>query len=143
MTPLMLPNWASGPQNQPSANVAVSVRAGSAASIDGSTALNPPTRSPTTQVPITTICCFSVFASFRSAIEYPSIHCYCPQTRQVFKTCQVLECRAHIFSCSKSFLNSPYPSSSSFSTGMNLRAAEFIQYRSPVGSGPSGKTCPR
>lgn len=27
--------------------------------------------------------------------------------------------------------------------GTNVRAAPFMQYRRPVGSGPSGKTCPK
>jgi hypothetical protein len=35
MTPLILPNQESGPQNQPSANVAISVLAGAARSIGG------------------------------------------------------------------------------------------------------------
>src|SRR5215212_3819062 len=45
------------------------------------------------------------------------------------------------------FLNSgrycPYPSASSLSTGTNRSDAEFMQYRRPVGCGPSSKTCPR
>src|SRR3990167_333371 len=36
-----------------------------------------------------------------------------------------------------------YPSLSKSSFGMNRREAEFIQYLSPVGLGPSLKTCPR
>src|SRR3990172_8893882 len=36
-----------------------------------------------------------------------------------------------------------YPSFSRSSLGMNLSAAEFMQYLSPVGFGPSLKTCPR
>jgi hypothetical protein len=35
MTPSILPNWESGPQNQPSANVAVSVSGETAASMGG------------------------------------------------------------------------------------------------------------
>ncbi len=38
---------------------------------------------------------------------------------------------------------SPYPSASSFSTGMNRRDAELMQYRTPVGAGPSSNTWPR
>ena len=72
ITPLMLPNWASGPQNQPSANVAVSVWVGAAASRGGIAALNPPNRSPTTHALITTILRFDVAALFRSAIDYTS-----------------------------------------------------------------------
>ena len=30
-----------------------------------------------------------------------------------------------------------------FDSGMNLRATEFMQYRFPVGLGPSSKRCPR
>src|SRR4029077_4024537 len=37
----------------------------------------------------------------------------------------------------------PYPSASSFETGMNRIDAEFMQYRIPVGPGPSGNRWPR
>ena len=48
----------------------------------------------------------------------------------------------HFFS-SKRPRYSPYPSCSRRSLGMNLSAAEFMQYRRPVGGGPSGKRWPR
>src|SRR5579871_6928300 len=45
------------------------------------------------------------------------------------------------------FLNNaaycPYPSDSSWSAGMKRIDAEFMQYRNPVGAGPSSKTCPK
>src|SRR3990170_7323118 len=44
---------------------------------------------------------------------------------------------------SKSFLYSTYPSFSRSSFGINLRAAELMQYLKPVGWGPSLNTCPR
>ena len=37
----------------------------------------------------------------------------------------------------------PYPCCSSSSTGMKRSAAELMQYRRPVGAGPSSNTCPR
>ena len=30
-----------------------------------------------------------------------------------------------------------------FSAGLKSRAAEFMQYRKPVGAGPSSNTCPK
>src|SRR5262245_25605664 len=47
------------------------------------------------------------------------------------------------FTFSKSARYWPYPSSSSLATGMNRSAAELMQYRTPVGAGPSGKRWPR
>jgi hypothetical protein len=46
-------------------------------------------------------------------------------------------------SFAKSFAYFPYPSFSRSSLGMNFNDAEFMQYRSPVGKGPSLKTWPR
>lgn len=43
----------------------------------------------------------------------------------------------------KRVLYRPYPSFSRSSLGMNLSAAEFMQYLSPVGFGPSLNRCPR
>src|SRR3989339_693940 len=45
--------------------------------------------------------------------------------------------------CINRFTYLPYPSFSKSSLGMNLIAAEFMQYRSPVGGGPSLNTWPR
>jgi hypothetical protein len=89
----MLPNRESGPQNQPNANVAVSVSVGAEASVGGIVALGTglavarvivflsfveprkiaPKTSPTKQAPTTTILRMGVVALSRSAMGYPSI----------------------------------------------------------------------